>query len=89
MNNTIDLKNDFKENSSGKKIGMNSLTLKDIVNSTGKPPAHFGHTFYASPSNEMLMKKIPNGKCDKNERLSFIEKIQRKPKNKEDMEKWH
>ena len=70
----MEIQNDFKENSAGKKLGMDNLTITDIVNSTIKP-AHFGHTFYASPSNEMLMKKIPNGKCAKNERLSFIESI--------------
>lgn len=36
-----------------------------------KPP--FGHSFYKSPSNEMLLKKIQYGKSDRDKQKSFLD----------------
>ena len=40
------------------------------------PP--FGDKFYHSPSNEMLMKKIPFGKSNKEKGSSFAEQVMKK-----------
>lgn len=43
---------------------QNNIPMQDMIDSALNKPA-FGMGFYKSPSNEMLMKRIPNGKADK------------------------
>lgn len=40
----------------------------------------FGHSFYKSPSNEMLLKKIQYGKSDRDKQKSFLDKQQNSTK---------
>ena len=44
--------------------------------SLNKP--QFGMGFYKSPSNEMLMKRIPNGRADRSKNPDFQERTQKK-----------
>ncbi len=45
---------------------------------SGLKKTTFGFNFYNTPSNEMLLKKVPLGKANKEKNLSFAEKIQKK-----------
>lgn len=51
-----------------------TITLSDVmkVNLKYKKPP-FGHGFYQSPSNEMLLKKIRFGKNDRDKKKSFLD----------------
>lgn len=51
-----------------------NVSIEDIVNS-GLRKRQFGFDFYNTPSNEMLLKKVPLGKNDREKNLSFAEKI--------------
>ena len=51
-----------------------SISVSDVmkVNMKYKKPP-FGHSFYKSPSNEMLLKKIQYGKSDRDKQKSFLD----------------
>ena len=53
------------------------LTVKDIVSAT-LGEKEWGMTAYKSPSNEMLLKKIPLCVSDKSKQKSFIDIVQKK-----------
>ena len=46
------------------------LSVNDVVNGILNKP-EFGHSFYKTPSNEMLMKKVPFGHSAKYKHLTF------------------
>ena len=46
------------------------LSVDDMINGILNKP-QFGHSFYKSPSNEMLMKKIKFGNSNREKLLSF------------------
>lgn len=46
------------------------LSVNDVVNGIINKP-EFGHSFYKTPSNEMLMKKIPFGHSQKYKHFTF------------------
>jgi hypothetical protein len=53
------------------------VTVTDVVDSSlRKSP--FGHNFYRSPSNEMLLKKAPFGLSNKKKYDDFQSEIQKK-----------
>jgi len=54
-----------------------SVTIQEVVDQALNKPA-FGMSFYQSPSNEMLLKKIPFGRGAKGKNYSFAEMAQRK-----------
>ena len=45
-------------------LSPRDMTIKEVV-SIGLKRPEFGHDFYNTPSNEMLMKKVPFGLSDK------------------------
>jgi len=53
------------------------LSVNEVVEQTLNKPA-FGMSFYKTPSNEMLLKKIPFGKTAKGKNFGFAEIAQRK-----------
>ena len=52
-----------------------NMTIKEYVKVSQNKGSEYGHAFYNTPSNEMLQKKIPYGKSDKDKNLSFAETI--------------
>lgn len=51
--------------------------MQDMIDSALNKPA-FGMGFYKSPSNEMLLKRVPNGKSDKQKIPDFQERANKK-----------
>ena len=55
------------------------MTIKDTVNEILRKPA-FGDDFYQTPSNEMLLKKVPFGHQNKLKFTTFGEDVQKQKK---------
>lgn len=53
------------------------MTIQEYVKTTTNAN-EYGHSFYKTPSNEMLMKKIPMGLSSKEKNFTFAEQIQKK-----------
>lgn len=53
------------------------LKVDDVVNSTLNKPK-FGFSFYKSPSNDMLMKKVWNGKANQAPNPDYQEQVKKK-----------
>lgn len=51
-----------------------NMTIQEYVK-VSTNATEYGHTFYKTPSNEMLMKKIPLGLSSKEKNLTFAEQI--------------
>jgi len=47
-----------------------NLSMQEMIDSQCDNPP-FGMNFYKSPSNEMLMKRVPNGRSDRTKNPDF------------------
>ena len=51
--------------------------MDDMIKSTLNKPK-FGFSFYKSPSNDMLMKKVKNGRTDRSKNPDYHEQVRKK-----------